>query len=122
MELCIYHRDSIVHVIRDQFLNELYRLYDEEDVQGLINHFHARIFFATLFKIFWLAKIIALPLCLRAIHTHPYVTRVQFNDTTHVNGTGSMDPPSSGDIPYNETLIKTLYYTGLFYGTETLLT
>ena len=130
MELCIYHRDSIVNVVRNRFLNELYHLYDNFGLQVLMNYLQARIFFVTLLKIFWLAKIIVLPLCIRTIHKNPYVTRAQFNasaignGTINVNGTSSIEHPtlSPGEIPYDETLIKTIYYTSLFYGTETVFT
>ena len=79
----------------------------------LINSLQQRIDFVTLLKIFWLTKIIILPLGLRQMYTNPFVVNTTINmDTLDNNVT----------LDYNETFSKTIYFTLLYYGTETSFT
>jgi len=102
----------IITLIRIRFLNELISLYDNFAIQTLFNYLQQRIHVITLLKIFWLTKIIVLPLGIREIYTNPFVT----NTTININIINETI------MNYNQTLTKTIYFTTLFYGTETIFT
>jgi hypothetical protein len=95
--------------LRYGLLNDLIQLYDNLGIQTLLNYLQQHIHITTLLKIFWLAKILILPLGIRTVYTNPFL-----NNTTMENETEM--------INYNETLTKTIYFTIVFYGTETMFT
>lgn len=111
-ELLIYQRNMIITLIRVRVVNELMNLYDNFGIQTLINYLQQRIHVTTLLKIFWLTKIIVLPLGIRTIYTNPYITNITINNNI----------TNETIMNYNETLTKTIYFTTLFYGTETVFT
>ena len=119
-ELFVCHKQTIVNYIRVDFIQDLYNLYENLGFQTLINYLQTRIYVSTLLKIFWLTKIIVLPLCIRNIYSNPYIANVTLN----LNMTSSEENVTVVDkeMLYNETTIKTIYYTSLFYGTETMFT
>lgn len=119
-ELFIFHQKSIVDVMQNRFIRDLYHLYDNFGLQTLLNYLQTRIDVATLLKIFWLTKIIVLPLGIRTIYTSPYIS----NTTLNINMMNDSDDTTTEakDITYNQTLVKTIYFTSLFYGTETIFT
>ena len=130
-EFLRFHRQTVVNLFRQCFLRELYPLYHNLGGQALISYLQARVYVVTLLKIFWLAKVLVLPLGVRSMRTHPYLT----NRTLHLNviGNGTFENgTSSFEENVNlmektvgvegETLLKTIYFTGLFYGTETIFT
>jgi predicted secreted protein len=119
-ELFICHRETMIASLRSQLINELYQLYRNVGVQALITYLQTEIHVGTLLKIFWLTKIIVLPLGIRTIYTNPYLTNVTLNiNTTNLNENITLEDKH---LNYNETLIKTIYFTSLFYGTETMFT
>jgi hypothetical protein len=63
----------------------------------------------TLMKMFWLTKILILPLGIRTIYTNPFLNNITMKNELNI-------------MNYNETLTKTIYFTVLFYGTETMFT
>jgi len=99
----------IINLIRIRFLNELISLYDNFAIQTLFNYLQQRIHVITLLKIFWLTKILVLPLGIRTIYTNPYITNMTIQNETIITN-------------YNVTLTRTIYFTTLFYGTETIFT
>ncbi|CAF2056268.1 unnamed protein product [Rotaria magnacalcarata] len=112
-ELVISQQETIFYIIRIRFLHELISLYENFGIQTLINSLQQRIDFVTLLKIFWLTKIIISPLGLRQMYTIPFV----------VNTTINMDALDNNiTLDYNETFAKTIYFTLLYYGTETTFT
>ncbi|CAF2711084.1 unnamed protein product [Rotaria sp. Silwood2] len=112
-ELYLSQRETIIYVIRIHLLNELMNFYENFGVQRLINYLQQRIDLVTLLNIFWLTKILILPLGIRTMHTNPFITNTIIQNTTNdINLTTN----------YNETLTKTIYFTILFYGTETSFT
>ncbi|CAF1119822.1 unnamed protein product [Adineta steineri] len=119
-ELFIYHQQTIIDIIRIQFIQDLYHLYGNFGLQTLINYLQTRIHIVTLLKIFWLTKILVLPLCIRTIYTNPYIANVTLN----INTTNSDDNITleNQTMTYNHTLVNTIYFTSLFYGTETMFT
>ncbi|CAF1112000.1 unnamed protein product [Rotaria sp. Silwood1] len=119
-ELFICHQETIINIIRNRFLHDLYHLYENFGLQTLINYLQTRIHINTLLKIFWLTKIIVLPLGIRTIYTNPYISNVTLNiNMTNLNNNITLDDKK---LNYNETLVKTIYFTSLFYGTETIFT
>ncbi|CAF3342544.1 unnamed protein product [Rotaria socialis] len=119
-ELFLCHRQTILNLMRNRFINDLYHLYENFGLQTLINYLSTRIDVATLLKIFWLTKIIVLPLGIRTIYTHPYISNVTLNiNMTNLNDNMTLYDKQTN---YNETLVKTIYFTSLFYGTETIFT
>ena len=119
-ELFVCHKETIVNYIRVDFIQDLYHLYENLGFQTLINYLQTRIYVSTLLKIFWLTKILILPLCIRNIYSNPYIANVTLN----LNMTSSEENVTLAEkeMLYNETTIKTIYYTSLFYGTETMFT
>ncbi|UJR33526.1 hypothetical protein I4U23_020971 [Adineta vaga] len=111
-ELFIYQRDSILHLIRIRFINEIFHLYHNFGMQSLFTYLQQRIDMMSLMKIFWLIKIIVLPLGFRAIYSNPFI----INTIDSINGTNETI------VNYNVTLTKTIYFTALYYGTETTFT
>jgi len=114
-ELFICHYQTIINLIRSGFLHDLYHLYENLGFQTLINYLQTRIHIGTLLKIFWLTKILVLPLGIRTIYTNPYIANVTLN----INENITLEDKY---INYNHTLVKTIYFTSLFYGTETMFT
>jgi len=106
LESIIYQRYFIINLIRFSLLNEIINLYENFGIQTLFNYLQEHIHIVRLLKIFWLTKIFVLPLGIRTIYTNPFI--IIKNETNLTN--------------YNETLTKTIYFTSLFYGTETILT
>ncbi|CAF0986426.1 unnamed protein product [Adineta ricciae] len=119
-ELFVCHKRTIVNYIRVDFIQDLYHLYENLGLQTLLSYLQTRIHVSTLLKIFWLAKIFVLPLCIRNIYSNSYIANVTLN----LNMTSSEENVTAVDkeMQYNETTIKTIYYTSLFYGTETMFT
>ncbi|CAF4154403.1 unnamed protein product [Rotaria sordida] len=115
-ELFICHQETIINIIYNRFLHDLYNLYGNFGLQTLINYLQTRIHINTLLKIFWLTKIIVLPLGIRTIYTNPYISNINI---TNLNDNITLDDKQ---INYNVTLVKTIYFTSLFYGTETIFT
>ena len=111
-ELIIYRRNRILRSIRYELLNNLIRLYENFGIQTLIDCLHQDIQLVILLRIFWLTKIGLLSLGLRTIHTHPYLP--QNHNDSNSNETDLNN--------YNETLAKTIYFTVIYYGTETIFT
>ncbi|CAF3341250.1 unnamed protein product [Rotaria sp. Silwood1] len=107
-ELYLAQQETLIYLTRIRFLNELMNFYENFGIQALINYLQQQIDMVTLLKIFWLTKILILPLGIRTIYTNPYLT----NTTIDINLTTN----------YNETIVKTIYFTILFYGTETTFT
>jgi len=107
-ELIICHRTELVDILGIRSIEELFHLYQNLGFQTLLNYIQTRIHIGTLLKIFWLTKIIVLPLGFRAIYTNPFLTNLTEANSTIEN--------------YNETTTKTIYFTTLFYGTETMFT
>ncbi|CAF0936144.1 unnamed protein product [Rotaria sordida] len=107
---------TIINIIYNRFLHDLYNLYGNFGLQTLINYLQTRIHINTLLKIFWLTKIIVLPLGIRTIYTNPYISNINI---TNLNDNITLDDKQ---INYNVTLVKTIYFTSLFYGTETIFT
>lgn len=119
-ELIIYHQQTIINLIRVEFIYELYHLYQNFGFHTLISYLQTRIHVGTLLKVFWLTKIIVLPLGIRTIYTNPYINNSTINiNTTNLNQNITLQDSHSN---YNETLVKTIYFTSLFYGTETMFT
>jgi hypothetical protein len=120
-ELFICHQQTLINSIRIGFILELYHLYYNFGLQTLLTYLQTRIHVGTLLKIFWLTKIIVLPLGIRTIYTNPYIANVtlNINDTINLNDDITLEEKH---INYNETLVKTIYFTCLFYGTETMFT
>jgi hypothetical protein len=119
-ELFIFHQQTIINLIRVHFIQEHYRLYENFGLQTLLSYLQTRIHMTTLLKIFWLTKIIVVPLGLRTVYTNPYIVNVTLNiNTTDLNDNITIE---ENLVSYNETLIKTIYFTSLFYGTETMFT
>ncbi|CAF3774997.1 unnamed protein product [Rotaria sordida] len=112
-ELYLSQQDIITHLTRISFLNEFMNFYENFGIQTLINYIQQQIDIITLLKIFWLTKIIILPLGIRTTHTNPFLTDTIIKNTT-------IDDNITTN--YNETLTKTIYFTILFYGTETTFT
>ncbi|CAF3779579.1 unnamed protein product [Adineta steineri] len=110
-EALIFQRDMIIHLIHIRILNQLINLYNNFGIQTLFNTLQHRIHVVTLMKIFWLTKIIIIPLGFRAVYTHPFIINTTTIDTTNET-----------ILNYNTTLTKTIYFTTLFYGTETIFT
>ncbi len=108
-ELLIYQRNIIINSIRFGLLNELINLYENFGIQTLLNYLQQHIHIVTLSKIFWLTKIFVLPLGIRTIYTNPYITNMTIQNETIITN-------------YNVTLTRTIYFTTLFYGTETIFT
>jgi hypothetical protein len=98
-------------LIRNRFLSQLISLYDNFGIQALLSYLQQHIHAVILLKIFWLTKIIVLPLGIRTLYTTPFII-----NTTIQNNTNETT------MIYNETLTKTIYFTTLFYGTETVFT
>lgn len=105
-ELFLCHRRDLFDILGGRSIEELYHLYQNLGIQTLLNYIQSRIHIVTLLKIFWLTKIIVLPLGFRAMYTSPYLTNTT-NQTIE---------------DYNQTTTKTIYFTTLFYGTETMFT
>jgi hypothetical protein len=108
-ELLIYRRDRIHNSIRYGLLNHLINLYDNLGIQTLLNYIQEHIHIVTLMKMFWLTKILILPLGIRTIYTNPFLNNITMKNELNI-------------MNYNETLTKTIYFTVLFYGTETMFT
>jgi hypothetical protein len=127
-ELLIYHYDRITDLFRIRYIHETYRLYETFGFQSLLNYLQTRIPITTLLKIFWITKIIVLPLGVRTIYTNPYIANVTLNTTVIRNDILNMTNLNENitlqdkQIHYDETLMKTIYFTSLFYGTETMFT
>jgi predicted secreted protein len=113
-ELVIYQRNMIFYLIRNRFLSELINFYDNFGLQTLLAYLQQHIHIVILLKIFWLTKIIVLPLGIRTIYANPFI----INSTTKTD----INITNTTDMVYNETLIKTIYFTSIFYGTETIFT
>ena len=111
-ESIVCQGDMLLLFIRTSFLSEIVSLYNNFGVQALINYLQHRIDATTLLKIFWLTKIIVLPLGFRTMYTHPFL----------INGTANTNVTNETIADYNTTLTKTVYFTALFYGTETTFT
>lgn len=111
-EIVISHQEIIIYFIKIRFLNELLSLYENLGIQALFSYLQQRIKVTMLLKIFWLTKIMIIPLGIRTIYTNPFIT----HNTTDGNITNEMI------TDYNETLSKTIYFTTVFYGTETMFT
>jgi len=120
-EFFICHRKTIINLIRIEFIHELYHLYQHFGLHTLITYIQTRIHIGTLLKIFWLTKIIVLPLGLRTIYTNPYIANatLNINHTINVKDNITLEDKHTN---YNESLVKTIYFTSLFYGTETMFT
>jgi hypothetical protein len=119
-ELVFFHREALIDVFNVQLIQELYHLYQNLGLQTLISYLQTRIYVGTLLKIFWLTKIIVLPLGIRTIYTNPYIANTTLNMTIiNLNENLTLDDKH---LNYNETLVKTIYFTSLFYGTETMFT
>lgn len=110
LEVIIYHQAHISYILRVEFFNRIIRLYENFGIQSFINYLQQRIPMITLLRIFWLTKIIILPIGIRQIYTNPYVinTTIKSDDNT--------------TISYDESFAKTVYFTFLYYGTETTFT
>ncbi|UJR13713.1 hypothetical protein I4U23_000724 [Adineta vaga] len=119
-ELFIYHIDTVINYIRIDFIQDLYNVYESLGFQTLLNYLQNRIHVLTLLKIFWLTKIIVLPLCIRNIYTNPYIANVTLNlNMTNSEQNITFD---NKQLFNNQTSIKTIYFISLFYGTETMFT
>jgi len=101
LEIILYQRESIYHFLRYGILTNLLQIYHNLGLQVLLNYLQEHIHFLTLLKLFWLVKISVIPLCIRMIYTQPFVKNATIEYT-------------------NETLINTIYFTTMFYGTETI--
>ena len=117
-EFVRFHSRTVVELIRQCFLEELYPLYQNLGLPTLFNYLQTRIDVGTLLKIFWLTKIFVLPLGIRSVHTHPYLNINLTGNQSFENVT--LAEKTMGDE--SETLFKTMYFTSLFYGTETIFT
>ena len=105
------------------FLNELISVYENLGMQMVLNYLQTRIQITTLLKIFWLTKVFVLPLGIRAIYTSPFVANIaRFPNVTMNNGMLGYNVTMHRNAEYNVTLTKTIYFTTMYYGTETVLT
>ena len=120
-EIFFFHRQTIIDYVQNGFFQELYQCYQNLGLQGLFSYLQLRICIFTLLKIFWLTKIIVLPLGLRTPYTNPYITNATSNVHLIINSS-QIHLPDYQSMHYNTTGLKTMYFTGLFYGTETILT
>ena len=107
-ELIIYRRTRIFYSIRYDLLNNLIHFYENFGIQTLIDCLQQDIQFVVLLRIFWVTKIVLLPLGIRTIYTHPFL----FNNQSKFNESDVLD--------YQQTLGKTIYFNVIFYGTETI--
>ena len=117
-EFVRFHSQTVVELIHQCFLQELYPLYQNLGLPTMFNYLQTRIDFLTLLKIFWLTKIFVLPLGIRSVHTHPHLNMNLTGNGSFANVT--LAEKTMGDK--GETLFKTMYFTSLFYGTETIFT
>lgn len=106
-ELIIYRRTRIFYCIRYDLLNNLLHFYENFGIQTLVDFFQQDIQFVVLLRIFWMTKIVLLPLGIRTIHSHPFL----FYDHIKFNESDLLD--------YQQTLGRTIYFNVIFYGTET---
>ena len=119
-EFLFFHQHILTDIFSPRLIQELFHLQQNFGFQTLISYLQTRIYVGTLMKIFWLTKILVLPLGIRSIYSNPYI----INATSHINETDSIESIAFDDkyTNYNETLVKTIYFTTLFYGTETTFT
>ena len=130
-ELFRYHSQTVIDLVRDRFLHELYPIHQNLGFQTLLDYVQSNANILTLLKIFWITKIVILPLGIRSLYRNPYLNNVTVSTTSSTEGLNnvadvdtSVDLLSSSKSPdsYEETFLKTIYFTCLFYGTETILT
>lgn len=118
-EALIDQRQTIFHLMRTEFLNEIIALYQNLGLQTVFGYLQEHIHIVTLLKIFWLTKVVVSPLGFRETYSNPFLNNATrpWNDTT-TNVTLALNET----FVYNETLSKTVYFTTLYYGTETVFT
>lgn len=102
-DLILYQYDTIKYFIRFGLMNQLISSYDNFSAQIAFNYLYENIHLTVLLKLFWLIKVFILPLGIRAIYKNPYII-------------------TKNKTEFNETLPSTIYFTCIFYGTETMFT
>lgn len=119
-EFLFFHQHILTEIFSLRLMKELFHLQQNFGFQTLISYLQTRIYVGTLMKIFWLTKILVLPLGIRSIYSNPYI----MNITSNINETDSIEHLTFDEkyTNYNETSMKTMYFTALFYGTETTFT
>jgi len=95
--------DIIKHALRTDLYDELLNLYENFSIDTLADYLHEHVHLSILLKIFWLIKVFIVPLGIRTIYSNPYII-------------------TKYETVYNVTLMKTIYFTCLYYGTETMFT
>ena len=117
-EIFIFQRKKLTNVIRREFWNRIISLIDNGGVQVIFNHVYDHIPITQLLKLFWLAKLLVVPLGIRALCTSPFLNQTtMLNNLTLENNHSSIE----SHLNDNETLVKTAYFTTIFYATETVL-
>ena len=74
-ELLIHQSNLVIYLIRNRFLSQLISLYENYGIQACYSVIYNNdIDFVVLLKIFWLTKILVLPLGIRPLYTNPFLT------------------------------------------------
>ena len=122
-EALIYQRQTIVRLLRSEFVNDLINLYENRGLQIILNYLQENIHIVSLLKIFWFTKILVSPLGFRAVYAKPFLNNAsrQWN-LTLLNSTLTVTGAMENRLDYNETLATTMYFTAIYYGTETVFT
>ncbi|CAF0727489.1 unnamed protein product [Adineta ricciae] len=108
-ELFIYQIESMLYLIQIRVLAGTFRFYNNFGIQTVLTYLQQRIDIITLMKIFWLTKILIIPLGFRTIYSNPFIINVTNSHNETIED-------------YNTTLTKSIYFTVLYYGTETTFT
>lgn len=122
-EALVFQRSTIIRSIRSEFVNDMMVLYENRGFQIVLNYLQENIHIVSLLKIFWFTKILISPLGIRAVYTNPFVNNVTRDWnltalTSHLTINASMENRWN----YNETHASTMYFTAIYYGTETVFT
>jgi hypothetical protein len=122
-EALVYQRQTIIRSIRSEFVNEMLALYENRGVQMVLNYLQENIHIMSLLKIFWFTKILISPLGIRAAYTKPFVNNgtVDWN-LPLLNTNLTISESMEIRLNYQETLTSTMYFTSIYYGTETVFT
>lgn len=102
-DLILSTYDKIKTSLTTDFYNELWIYYENFSINLLVTYLQEHIHLSILLKIFWLTKVLIVPLGVRTIYSNPYII-------------------TDNQANYDITLNKTIYFTCLYYGTETVFT
>lgn len=121
-EVFVHRGQEIYDLIRDRFFHELYPIQVNFGFQTVLDYIQTNAHVLTLLKIFWLAKILISPLGIRSVYSNPHITNGTILQNTTNLELSENEASNDASVIHNETMWKTMYFTGLFYGTETILT